>query len=640
VNDDELDRIEQELAIRLPAAYRVVMASKGGEFRALTYRLDGRDVPYFGDDLWLNTDEFISTNKVEREPGMGTSYAFPKWWKTFFMFATNGGGDYYCLRLDNGPGVWMIGSDCGSEPTQTDASLVTYIKGRLAEYMPEVTSPPPPPPPPAVDDSFDPAERDRYADWKYDIPADEKRALRAVLADSADDAARLKFADWLEKHDQAARAGFVRARVALDGRPPMPDTYPDAVELLREAAHGLSLPDPELPPGFSFYGYDTDLHEWWSDDSDSWERGLPSLAKVDEYNFRDANTLASQVKRALPALVGKTPIRGVDFEWHIARHMRSILAEPAAAALTRIEFDSRPEEGELCPVIDTLRDSPVARNLTRLNFGGNLRDDLNTAALADTPFDRLRRFDVNFIAASPPAARRLFTAAWFRRLRRLKVGFPGEGETAEHLAGMPDLHTLCLWFPNEAALKAIGRGAGFPSLRRLFVHAADLRGDVSAALAEMRCPGLVELWLRNSAIRKADVRNLLAAPWAARLQVLTLECTLPDADVLNVIGDSPCAAHLRILRFHYNGFPTLAGTAFARPGAFPRLTSLEFRSPFNPDDPSVGKEPAVKDTAKFLRTLQTPALKYLKLDGCGYDAKCAKAIEANPTLRGVQRLDT
>jgi uncharacterized protein (TIGR02996 family) len=638
VSDDELDRIERELAIRLPAAYRVVMAAKGGEFRALTYRLDGRDMSYFGDDLWLNPDEVISSNKAEREPGMGTSYAFPKWWKTFFMFATNGGGDYYCLRLDNGPGVWMIGSDCGDEPERTDASLVAYIKRRLADYVPEVTSPPPPPPPPAFDDSFDPTERTRYADWELDVPADERRALRAVIADPDDDAARLKFADWLEKHDQTARADYIRARVALDG-PPRPDAYPDAVEAIREAAHGLRLPDPELPPGLSFYGYDTDLFEWWSDDSDSWERGLPSFAQVDDSFSDDPNALARQVKRALPALVGKTTVRGLDFQWYIPEHVASVLAEPAAAALTRVAFDNRARDGELSPVIAALRDSPAARTLTRLNVGGGLRDDTNTVVLADAPFDRLRRFDVNSISASPAATRRLFTAPWFRRLHRLLVGFPEDGASAEHLAGMPDLHTLCLWFPKEAALTAVGRGAGFPSLRRLFVHAANLRGDMSAALAALRCPGLVELWLRNSSVRKADVRALLAAPWAARLQVLTLQCTLPDADVLNVIGDSPCAAHLRILRFHYNGFPTLAGTAFARPGAFPRLTSLEFNSPFNPDDPSVGKEPTVKDTAKFLKTLQTPALKYLKLDGCGYDAKCGKAIQANPALGGLRRVE-
>jgi uncharacterized protein (TIGR02996 family) len=635
VTETDLARIEGELNVRPPSEYRRVMAEQGDMLRAMTFRYNGVDAPYFNDDLWLRADELIGANLSEREPGSGTGYAFPKWWESFFLFATNGAGDYYALRLDGKPGVWMIGSDCGDKPTRQVKSLDEYVRRRLDAYRPEVNTPPPPP---GFDDSFDPAERGWYSDWKPGLPAGERRALAVVLAAAGDDAPRRKFADWLDRSGQPQRAEFVRARCALDDQPPRPDEYPDAVEALREAAHGLDLKWPELPPGLSFFSSGHELADWWSDDADAWERGLPSFASVSPFETEDDNATARRVKRALPAVIEKTPIRGLNFEWHIPRHVASVLREPAASALTRLAFDSRPRKGQLCPVVEALKSSPVARTLTRLEIGDGLNDDGNVVALAGVPFERLRRFGTHFVGASPDAIRRLLAAPWFRRLHRLLIGFPGDGAAADGLTGMSHLHTLCLWFPTAAALKAVGR-ADIPALRRLFVHAADLKGDISTALAGMRSPGLVELWLRNSSAGTDDVRALLAAPWAARLQVLTVECKLTDPAVFDVLAASPCAAHLRVLRFHRNGFPRLTGTAFARPGAFPNLTSLELEHPFDPDDPSAG-EVGRMDTAAFLRTLRAGRLRFLKLEGCGYDTVCEKAVRANPTLGGVKRIET
>lgn len=44
---------------------------------------------------------------------------------------------------------------------------------------------------------------------------DEQALLRAVLADPADDTPRLVYADWLQDHDQAERAEFIRVQLEL-----------------------------------------------------------------------------------------------------------------------------------------------------------------------------------------------------------------------------------------------------------------------------------------------------------------------------------------------------------------------------------------------------------------------------------------
>jgi hypothetical protein len=58
---------------------------------------------------------------------MGTSDAFPKWWQQFFLIGSDGGGGYYCLRLDGVPGVWMIGSDNGDQAEKKFESLAEYL---------------------------------------------------------------------------------------------------------------------------------------------------------------------------------------------------------------------------------------------------------------------------------------------------------------------------------------------------------------------------------------------------------------------------------------------------------------------------------------------------------------------------------
>ena len=121
----DLKRIEGGLGITIPKDYRKLMLSRGAELNAVG----------LGDILFLEADNVIITNLVERKPNSGTGYAFPKWWKRFFLVGTNGGGDYYCLRLDRNRKVWMIGSDCGDKPTGMHGSLVEFVEMEIPSYQ-------------------------------------------------------------------------------------------------------------------------------------------------------------------------------------------------------------------------------------------------------------------------------------------------------------------------------------------------------------------------------------------------------------------------------------------------------------------------------------------------------------------------
>jgi uncharacterized protein (TIGR02996 family) len=70
---------------------------------------------------------------------------------------------------------------------------------------------------------------------------DEPALLRAIIADPADDTVRLAYADWLDEHDEADRAEFIRVQIELAR---LPDADPRRSSLTaREEAlfNGLRL---------------------------------------------------------------------------------------------------------------------------------------------------------------------------------------------------------------------------------------------------------------------------------------------------------------------------------------------------------------------------------------------------------------
>src|SRR5688572_9549776 len=108
-----------------------------------------------------------------------------------------------------------------------------------------------------------------------------EQLLAGIVSDPHDVALRLIYADWLEENGDAALAGFIRARCALDGHVPDAEEYPTLIERALESLAGRREPEFALLPGFSSgCWWDSTDEEWWSDSSDPLEGGLLSFVQV------------------------------------------------------------------------------------------------------------------------------------------------------------------------------------------------------------------------------------------------------------------------------------------------------------------------------------------------------------------------
>jgi hypothetical protein len=123
MTEEALKRIEGGLAITLPPEYRALMLARGAELRQLNRDSGGR----LHEFIAASANDVLILNCSERKPISGTAGAYPKWWETFLLLGSDGGGGYFCLRLDGKPGVWMIGSDDDGKPEKKFLSLAKYV---------------------------------------------------------------------------------------------------------------------------------------------------------------------------------------------------------------------------------------------------------------------------------------------------------------------------------------------------------------------------------------------------------------------------------------------------------------------------------------------------------------------------------
>jgi hypothetical protein len=77
IADEDLNRIERKLRIRLPRSYREFMLTRSSELLGYTYPLRGKteywfDWEFFGFDV----DRLVSENLGQREPDMAAGHAF------------------------------------------------------------------------------------------------------------------------------------------------------------------------------------------------------------------------------------------------------------------------------------------------------------------------------------------------------------------------------------------------------------------------------------------------------------------------------------------------------------------------------------------------------------------------------------
>lgn len=230
MNRTDFAAIETALGVTLPPGYQEAMASRADLLdRAATAR------PSFADVVFLKPEDVIRYNQAERDPE-ATAAAFPRWWKTFVLVATNGGGDYFCLRLKGDRHLWMIGTDCGSRPKKQFETFSDFLDQRIKEVLD------PEPEPSSFDESLPLLERFQFRWW------DEYCTIRVDWPDRPLTAEKLREngidMDELERMIRVVPAAFAQRRpeeVQSAGKP-----APDSEGLLRVLFKPPGLADPRL----------------------------------------------------------------------------------------------------------------------------------------------------------------------------------------------------------------------------------------------------------------------------------------------------------------------------------------------------------------------------------------------------------
>lgn len=472
----------------------------------------------------------------------------------------------------------------------------------------------------------------RYSKIPSDVLTTRLRQLGAERDPGADHLVScLAFADWLEANGDPAWADYVRLRSSLD-RPPAGVDYVDQIERCVELESRHDFGSPELP-GLHCVGFRNVV--WWDPDEDPSDGGIPALASV-----QDPRVPHTLFIPRLEGLVAETQIRGIDLDDHYPDEAGAILDSPAGRQLNWLQFKGQDEPSEPEPTIAALAASPTARSLERLTVRFSQIGEADMVGLAAAPMERMRRFTVwetNGLQGSPEAVGKLASCEWFQRLEHLDVGVVQEAADAFGLglATMERLHTLALRSVGALMFESILANGPPPGLRRLALVGLPLRPPryserALKALPELRFPGLVDLAIEIRDDPTGSFRAVFESELLRPVRILSICGPVVDRDALEAMAAHPCAANLRILRlacWDDNGVGRLtsfAGTALARPGAFPSLTTLEISYPF-------AKE-ATPDTARLLEGLVGSRLRRLKLVECPLDQECREILSANPNL--------
>jgi|GEM_PF-7044881 len=137
MTNEDLDRIEHSLKLQLPAEYRRLVLARGSELSGYTYTLRGQAESWIEYDFFdLKSARIISENLGQRSPSMAAGHSFPGWWKEYFLLGSNGGGDYYVLRLNGTPGVSFMACDAGEIRPYAD-SLQDFVDQAIERYQAE-----------------------------------------------------------------------------------------------------------------------------------------------------------------------------------------------------------------------------------------------------------------------------------------------------------------------------------------------------------------------------------------------------------------------------------------------------------------------------------------------------------------------
>jgi uncharacterized protein (TIGR02996 family) len=451
----------------------------------------------------------------------------------------------------------------------------------------------------------------------------------AVIARADEDTPRLAYADWLDEHGDPVRAEWIRVQCRLaDLSPAAPDWFD-----LRERQEELAclLKHRHLTRVGEKYNRFYFGHQLLNRHDEPFRRGFPYFIDCQTSGGEWTADEVRRVSRDLARLVSETTIRGFHSYDAADEHLTQLLSASVCAQLRGLEISPSFEGGNWCEragkFYEALGANEHLRGIEHLFLYSVMPEPAVRALTRATVLESVRRLTIGGLSAPAAALTKLGTAAWFRRLRHLRVTLSAAAPgLLVPLSASEELHTLDLPSlpPSAAAKFAAGK---WPALARLYFGGA-LKATGAKALAKAKFPALVEFH-NASAARNDDLNELLKGGWVERLRVLNLDGNqIGDAGV-KALAAHPVAHELRHLHLGDNTFGKGGLTAIAT--GFPALTVLDLGS-------SLKRKATEADTAAFTAALSAP-LKHLNLHGWPLGDTGAKALAANPALAGLTRLN-
>jgi uncharacterized protein (TIGR02996 family) len=389
--------------------------------------------------------------------------------------------------------------------------------------------------------------------------------LDAILAAPDDDAPRLVYADWLDEHDQAERAEFIRVQCDLARRPKYDPGRPESENRARALLHrhgaewakpvAAITKDYEFRRGF-VAGVSIGARKFLTHGDQ-----LFRLAPVRHVRFIRLGS--SNVKAAdLIAFPHLSRIRSLVLTGSLAdKELRALLTAPALKPLTGLSLEGHFPTDALDPILEGRL--PYLERLDLNAQGVTVLTGSHAEALADSKWVKnLKYLDLSWHGLNVGGVQALAGSKRLKGLTRLGLRFTGAG-----LGGTQAL-------------------AESSTLTRLSV--LDLRNNrltdkaVQALASSRKLPALTDLYLGSNAFGPEAVRALAAWPGLARLRALHLYGNKIGDEGALALAESPHAANLWYLDLTETGLTERGHRALA---ASPYLKTANLAGlPFWPKD--------------------------------------------------------
>jgi uncharacterized protein (TIGR02996 family) len=389
--------------------------------------------------------------------------------------------------------------------------------------------------------------------------------LRAIAEEPLEDSHRLAFADWLDEHDHAARAEFIRLQCQ---RASLPSFHP-----LREWCEeriGRLLKDNAAE---WMQGLDYGPGKPWN--HGSFRRGMLERIDVD----------AGEGCDAVYAALKQADVRGVSLDRVDERALDALTGQEWLSRLTSLRVTLRITPWGTDDRVRAFARSPGLSNLTELDlFDSDLGSRYLVILFENLPSPPLTALGLEHNNVSTDAATALAGSRWFANVRELDVSRTFQHFTAAALRALvssenaANLTALKAYLTsiNAGSIEALANSPFMANLATLCLNYNHVGSTGTRSLVKSPfLKSLTALDLGSAQLKAESVRTLVRSELFTRLRLLDLSLGKYTDDALKQLAAAPESVNLTALSLAYNDLDDGTAAALASSPLFRHLTALD-----------------------------------------------------------------